>query len=80
MLNSFELELMKSGQVTATVMGRQQTGKWTLEGDTITIDVLGSPIKGKVDRDNKIIRVDDFQGAGKSTEGMILILQKKEAS
>lgn len=79
MLNSFELELMKSGQATAKVMGREQTGKWSLEGDVITIDVLGSPIRGKVDPSNKTIRVDEFQGAGKATEGMTLTLQKKDA-
>jgi len=55
-LSSFELDLMKSGQATAKVMGREQTGKWSLDGDVVTIDVLGSPIKGKVDRSNKTSR------------------------
>lgn len=77
LLNSWELELMKNGQVTAKFMGYEQTGKWSLEGDAITITTY-PPIRGKVDPSNKSIRVDEFAGTVQPSDGTTLILRKKD--
>ncbi len=76
MLSSMTMTLKADKTATVKVLGQEQAGTWSIEGDMITITSQGQPMKGKILDGGKKIEVSEAAGspAGK---GAKMFLVKK---
>jgi len=76
MMSSMVVTLKEDKTATMKVLGQEQTGTWTIEGDNITITSQGQPLKGKVIDGGKRIEVSDSAGMGGGKGGKMFLVKK----
>lgn len=76
MLTSMTLTLKADKTATMKVLGQEQAGTWTIEGENITITSQGQPLRGKVIDGGKKIEVADSAGMGSGNGGKMFLVKK----
>ena len=76
MMSSMTVTLKADKTATMKVLGQEQAGTWSIDGDMITITSQGQPMKGKVLDGGKKIEVSDTSGMGGGKGGKMFLVKK----